>query len=68
MDKNFVRVDILIPVYESSLDKTLGMASIRPDMLVIDQIFFHILIAYPIIKGDETLSHVRATRIISGSL
>ena len=44
MDKNFVRVDILIPilipVYESSLDKKLNMASIGLLMLVIDDTFF----------------------------
>jgi hypothetical protein len=40
MDKNFVRVDILIPMYESSLDKKLNMASIGLRMLVIDDTFF----------------------------
>ena len=47
MDKNFVRVDILIPVYESSLDKKLSMASIRPDMLVIDDMFFSYIDSLP---------------------
>jgi hypothetical protein len=40
MDKNFVRADILILMYESSLDKKVNMASIGLHMLVIDDIFF----------------------------
>jgi hypothetical protein len=74
MDKNFVRVDILIPVNESSFDKKLNMASIRLHMPLIDDMIysFHISIRnldrLPNIQGTETQSHVRAIRIIGGSL
>ena len=39
--------DVLIPVYESSLDKKLSMASIRPHMLVIDDMFFSYIDSLP---------------------
>ena len=59
-------------MYESSFDKKLSMASIRLYMPLIDDIFFHIFIRnlnrLPNNQGAETLSHVRAIRIIGGSL
>ena len=67
MDKNFVRVDILIPVYESSLDRKLWLVSDHICWLLMI-CSFHISIAYPIIRGAEILSHVRAARMIGGSL
>jgi hypothetical protein len=54
-------------VYESSLDGKLWLVSDHICWLLMI-CSFHISIAYPIIRGAEILSHVRAARMIGGSL